>query len=323
MNGQVLKWNGSIFTAQDDQDTTYAAGAGLSLGGTVFSIPTGGISSSMIFGGAVTNLALASDPASLLKVSGGAMRSDGVNIGIGSLAPVSTLHLQTTTPVLGIQSVTNGGNAQLDLFETVGPSGLGGRMLYNGNTNFFSIGTVDSGPFVPALSIGRGSSTVTFAGNISVTGDIVIPTTTRTLLIAPSSFVPNGLNNNMSISHDYITNAGDDVGSDFVSAPVNLPDGAIITGVTFYYIDNSAGTSMTFDVISTNLSTFVGSLSTSYTTSGASASVRTQSITGLSLVVDNSLRHYSVRGYWGGSAPTDDLKLGAVRIDYTIATVLP
>jgi len=53
--GQVLKWSGSAWTPAPDNDTTYAAGAGLSLSGTTFSIASGGIVTGMLADGAVTD----------------------------------------------------------------------------------------------------------------------------------------------------------------------------------------------------------------------------------------------------------------------------
>lgn len=73
-----------------DNDTTYTAGAGLSLGGNAFSVPAAGISSSMLAAGAVTPVklaasavgaaALASDEAALARVTGG-----GASMASGSL----------------------------------------------------------------------------------------------------------------------------------------------------------------------------------------------------------------------------------------------
>jgi hypothetical protein len=81
-------WSGLLdvpagFADGIDNDTTYTAGAGLQLSGTTFSIATNG----------VTNAMLASDAASLSKVSGGLMHSTGARIGIGTSAPAANLHV--------------------------------------------------------------------------------------------------------------------------------------------------------------------------------------------------------------------------------------
>jgi hypothetical protein len=57
--GQVLKWDGSAWTPSPDNDTTYSAGAGLSLSGTTFSIASGGVTTGMLADNAVTNSKIA------------------------------------------------------------------------------------------------------------------------------------------------------------------------------------------------------------------------------------------------------------------------
>jgi hypothetical protein len=56
--GQILKWNGTQWALANDNDTTYSAGAGLSLSGTTFSIATGGVTTGMLADGAVTSAKL-------------------------------------------------------------------------------------------------------------------------------------------------------------------------------------------------------------------------------------------------------------------------
>jgi uncharacterized protein DUF5907 len=58
--GQVLAWDGSAWAPAQDIGTTYTNGAGLSLLGTVFAVATGGISTSMLADGAVTDAKIAS-----------------------------------------------------------------------------------------------------------------------------------------------------------------------------------------------------------------------------------------------------------------------
>ncbi|MGQ9734963.1 MAG: tail fiber domain-containing protein [Candidatus Bipolaricaulia bacterium] len=50
---QVLKWNGTAWACAADNDTTYSAGAGLSLVGTTFGVANGGITLSMLAGNSV------------------------------------------------------------------------------------------------------------------------------------------------------------------------------------------------------------------------------------------------------------------------------
>jgi hypothetical protein len=87
--GQVLKWSGSTWAPAADNDTTYAAGGGLNLAATTFSIANNGVTSAM----------LASDPASLGRVSGGTMSTAGFGfVGVGRSTTV------TGAEIFGLQS---------------------------------------------------------------------------------------------------------------------------------------------------------------------------------------------------------------------------
>lgn len=85
-----------------DNDTTYSAGSGLSLGGTTFSVANNGIS----------NVMLASDGTSLNKVSAGNMFVNGANIGIGTSVAIGNARFvvsQATTGFGGMYVNTNTG----------------------------------------------------------------------------------------------------------------------------------------------------------------------------------------------------------------------
>ncbi len=53
--GEVLKWNGTQWAPAADIDTTYSAGAGVSLAGTVFSVAANGVTSAMVLDGSLTS----------------------------------------------------------------------------------------------------------------------------------------------------------------------------------------------------------------------------------------------------------------------------
>jgi hypothetical protein len=75
-----------------DNDTQYFAGPGLSLAGTVFSIPAGGVNSPMLANLAVTTAALASDAVTMDKI--GSMAVGSEEVADGSIAAVD-LNLPT------------------------------------------------------------------------------------------------------------------------------------------------------------------------------------------------------------------------------------
>ena len=83
---------------------TYAAGSGLQLAGNVFSIANNGVTSTM----------LASSAASLNKVSGGAMSTNGTFVGIGTSAPIGAANfvVSQATPDFGGMYVNTNATGQ-------------------------------------------------------------------------------------------------------------------------------------------------------------------------------------------------------------------
>ena len=92
--GHVLKWNGFSWSPNVDNDTntTYAAGTGLALSGTTFSLASSGVAST----------ALASDGASLAKVTAGLASISGSSLRIDTTDSSGKLNVQsassTTSP---------------------------------------------------------------------------------------------------------------------------------------------------------------------------------------------------------------------------------
>jgi hypothetical protein len=332
--GNVLKWNGTAFTPQADSDTVYTAGSGLALAGTVFSIPPDGVTSGMIADGTIdafdfgTNVvnasAIASESASLAKVSGGALRTDGTSVGIGSVMPETALHIQTVEPTLRVQSTINGGSAQLDLVETVTGLPSGARLYYNGTGNALQIGTYSNGAnIVTALTINRGSTDATFAGDVAAQS-FSIPSTTRSLMLPAAAFVPGSSSNSYFLDASGLQNTSGAGNQVSFYAPVSVPDGAVIRGFTFRCLDNDGTVDMTVELQACTLAT--GNVSTfgSTTTTGGSASLRTFSSPALAANASHAATSHTIRATWAGPLPTASvMRLVSVRVDYTINAPLP
>ena len=109
--GNVLMWNGSAFTAQPQ--TAYLAGAGLSLTGTTFSVASGGI----------TNTMLASDGASLNKVSGGAMQASGNNVTFAGTIAIPTTTRSLVLPAAAFVPDSNTTGVRFAAGSAFGTSG--------------------------------------------------------------------------------------------------------------------------------------------------------------------------------------------------------
>ncbi len=143
-SGQVLKFNGSTWAPAADFNTAYTAGSGLSLVGTVFSVPTNGINSLMVAdntltandigSNAITNDELASDALSLSKVTGGAATSSGSNIGIGAA-------------VLGSSRLNIGGNLNVTGNTSIGGTTTTDAVILPATSRVYSIPMVAFYPY--------------------------------------------------------------------------------------------------------------------------------------------------------------------------------
>ncbi|CUU05841.1 hypothetical protein GBSOP10_104420 [Armatimonadetes bacterium GBS] len=74
--GQILKWNGSQWALANDNDTTYSAGAGLTLSGTTFAIANGGVTTAMLADNAVTSTKIADGTVNAADLADNAVTTD-------------------------------------------------------------------------------------------------------------------------------------------------------------------------------------------------------------------------------------------------------
>jgi hypothetical protein len=103
-------------------------------------------------------------------------------------------------------------------------------------------------------------------------------------------------------------------------APLNLPQGAVVTGVTFMVTDNDPAVDFSTVRLAKHLNAVIYDVIATSATTGAVAGVQSLSVTGLSHQVDNATGGYEVllatSGAW---TVTSQLIAQAVRIDYTMA----
>jgi len=153
-NNQVAKWNGTAWACATDQDTTYSAGAGLTLTGTVFNIADLGVTTAKLADSAVTSA----------KVQDGA-------IGTADLADNSV-----TTAKIASSAVTSAQIADATIaLADLGQNGCTGAqvMKWNG-TAWACAADSDSGGDITAVTAGTGLAGGGTTGAVSLAVDSAV-----------------------------------------------------------------------------------------------------------------------------------------------------
>ena len=311
--GDVLKWNGASFSAQPDANTTYFAGAGLTLAGTTFQINSGQINGGMIGVGAVSsanigdgtvsaidmgpnavasaNLAL--DATSMVRVSGGAVSVSAGNVGIGMLPDADRLSVNGTASISGATTIS-------------GNLGIGGA------------------PTASKLNV-IGAANVT--GSMTA-GSFAVPSEARSLILSAADFSGTAtvVFDDSGINHTnlHLVTCGSTLLPTFGLAPVHLPQGAVVTGMTAFVIDSSVLTNVTVTLLRrTPANIDLGGTMASVASSGSDNAIRSFSDTSISgAVINNDTSMYYVMATFplGASAYVDNPNLTGVKINYTTTT---
>jgi hypothetical protein len=163
--GQILKWNGSQWALANDNDTTYAAGAGLSLSGTTFSVAQGGITTAMLADGAVTSAKL-----STTGVAAGTYGS-ATQVGVFTVDAQGRI---TSASNVTISGVSPGGAAGGDLsgsYPNPTVARLQGRAVATTAPSTGQVLKWDGSAWTPATDeTGGGGFTLPYQGSTSTSG---------------------------------------------------------------------------------------------------------------------------------------------------------
>ena len=216
----------------------------------------------------------------------------------------------------------------------VGPAGASPFTL-DGNNAVYTQGNVGIGTAAPTNTLHVvGNSTLTgdlaVGGNVNLANVPTMPVTSRTLSVNPAAFVP--VTSGMGFNHSRVSLGSTAPANNLVEffAPLSLPDGAMVTDVTFLVKDTDFVQAMTCSLVRDDttihgstvmeLSTTIGS-----TTSAIPAifTIQAVSIPGLPYTIDNAGHSYILAASWLMPTDASRIRLHRVQVTYTITAPLP
>lgn len=283
----TTSWTGltnipSGFADGIDNEATYFAGAGLNLTGSVFSLGAHVHSANDITSG-------------LLPVffgGTGAGNADAARVNLGAAGLTTTNIFQRGQSVL-----LNTNELGLLLRGTSGQS-----------NDFLQI--QDSAGSILARIGSNGSMSVanlTYSTSVTRTASY-----TYKAFHGTSSGTLWSTGNGLQLGNTGLVEAG---------VPVNLPDGATITGITFYIYDNSATYQATVALSYSNLQTLtVNNVASAVTANSGTTQTLTMAP---NFVVNNNTQGLYLRVFWDGRAAADTIALFGAKITYTVTSPNP
>jgi hypothetical protein len=250
---------------------------------------------------------------------------DTGDIGIGTTAPEAPLHVRGGGSMGGIiitPDVTDT-QSQLVLSENTTASNAM-LMRYNGTTNNIEFrGRAADVESTPHLTIGRDSGIVEVPGELRATGGITIPAVERTLWVGAADF--QILFNGDHIWGNFATSISNtDLlgGTCRAIANVNLPQGAVVTGIAFLAND-TADINATIDLRRFSYANPDTMLTMATATTSGTSGVQTRTDSTISSATINNLTHIYDLELSIPREGSGNLFAYGVRIDYTITTPLP
>jgi hypothetical protein len=210
-------------------------------------------------------------------------------------------------------------------------TGNDATILYNGTNLLINPKAVGSGYLGVSGNIGIGANyisndgdnegiSIDSSGNVTVSGTITIPTTTRYYSVSPAAFVPLNDSSLWQINGVFVVCS--DTSTVTLYAPVNLPHNAIITKLTMDWYRVDAAASGTGDLVrgkSDGSSTIMASADSD--SSSGYHSVEDSSI--VNPTVDNTDYQYFITITLNPNDTFDEVRFLRAQIDYTIDKPLP
>jgi hypothetical protein len=203
-------------------------------------------------------------------------------------------------------------------------SSIANPLIYGDfSTNQLEInGTLDVVGAITSTTDIAATNDLTAGGDVVVTGDYSYASAKTKILKIPSAAFSLFTNQDGDkMIHDdngyWHLDSDDGNGAATIMAPVNLPDGAVVTRFSIFYRNNGEGITVSFrkkDELSIS-----SDMMASYTVSGDHFDVtQFNDITISYSTIDNSSRFYFITAYFYGHATLDFGQLHGAEIEYTI-----
>ncbi len=237
-----------------------------------------------------------------LIVSG--LDPSGATIALNSTAAGGTPFFFSATA----NSSTDGpGRLRIKPLLTASPAGL----------TIDSSGNVGINKLTPAATLHVG-------GSLAVDGAIALPATTRQYSVAAAACGTLGSTGSYSVGATGSVFGGVAGQNLVITAPINLPNGAIITKLRFSALDN-ATENITVSLLALNTST--GTLTTlrAATTTGAlnALVLTTLDVSPAPAPIDNATNAYIIRASWTCPTTLANIQIRSLGVEYTVASPLP
>jgi hypothetical protein len=160
-------------------------------------------------------------------------------------------------------------------------------------------------------------------GNLAVDGNIILPVTTRQYNVPAANCSTLGSTGGVTVgAAGSVTgaNAGQLVS---LTAPINLPNGAVITKVRYSALDN-ATQDVTITLFSASMtSDTVSSIRTASTSGAVNAYVAATFDVTSATPIDNATRFYFIRATWTTPTTVANIALRSLGVEYTVTSPLP
>ena len=256
------------------------------------------------------------------------------NVGIGTGAPIYPVHIASPEPALALQD-SNSSTQQVGYVDyrdsaNVSRGWVGFGLA--GDPDFSVINARAAGDIV-LNTLGGGNvgiGTAAPAAKLEVNGDIKMAPQTRYLALHGSAFMPTSVGPFWSPDEPsaYYTSGGgmlaDAAASQPYVAPVQLPQGAVVTELRAYYLNDHPTGQVTVELVRSPLNGAPAAVVMASVSSGGGtstwASMQTNIIANATL--NNASNSYCVAAYMVGSL-TAVQSLKGVRIEYTVTNPAP